>query len=103
MSISLVNEKGTCVATVNLIDETGKEASPITSQYKLLSPTETLIPWTDFTGNEIVLTGDQLSIGVDGSIDRTFAVQGTYNSDAGTGLNFTEEVDFQIRNLRSQT
>lgn len=105
-------EKGTAVVTISPKDEAGVVLSVgdlISPQWQLMRIDGTIVNERSFANSspmsslEIVLTGDDLAIfGVRESGRRIFSFQAQYDSDAGTGLYLTAEVEFTIQELKGQ-
>lgn len=104
-----VNEKSTAIFTVSLTDEDGKSVVPkslawslVGSEGGVVNSRERVAIEPPTSANDIVLSGDDLAM-VNPALreeKRWLVVEGTYASDAGEGLPFTDEVQFTIYNLR---
>lgn len=108
MTIRIVNEGSTAIVTIEYIDETGTTMVPESSYWQLMKRDGTIINNRSFTngtfiGTTVVMTGDDLMIDSTKDIIRIFAIKGLYNSSLGSNLSFSEEFEFNIRNLYSQT
>lgn len=111
ITISPVNpkEESTAVITLSFLDEDEGVVTPSDLEWQLVDRLGSIVNDLDFasnsfTGTEIVLTGDDLSLsGVDDDGDRYFCVRGIYDSSAGTGLSITGELKFTICNLLNIT
>lgn len=106
--VRIVNEEGTAVVTMTFLDFDGEPVTPVTRAWQLMKRDGTIINNRTFasgafSGTTVVLSGDDLALDSTKDIVRIFAIQGTYNHALGNGLPFTEEVEFNIRNLYSQT
>ena len=104
-----INEKSTAVFTVAVTDEDGKSVVPKSLSWSLVDLVEKVINdrlrvpvETPAASNDIVLSGDDLAMGNPTLREerRWLVVEGTYASDAGSDLPFTDEVQFTIYNLR---
>lgn len=107
MAIKIVNEGGTAVATISYIDGTDTPMVPESSEWQLMKRDGTIINGRtftagSFTGTKVVMFGDDLMLDSTKDTVRIFALQGLYNSTLGSNLPFTEEIEFEIRNLYSQ-
>lgn len=97
-------EEGTYIITASFTDEDGEAVVPDAVAWTLTDRLGNVINdredvvFTPATSVEIVLTGDDLAIGTRGSL-RIVTIEGTYDSDAGSGLHLKDEVRFQIDNL----
>jgi len=104
------DEKSTYVVTAAFTDEDGNAVTPNTLTWALTDSDGTVINDRDDesispdTSVDIVLSGDDLQI-VDSSDDgvRILTVEGTYNSDAGSGLPLKESCKFIVDNLVAVT
>lgn len=101
---SLAREKSTYIVTAAFTDEEGIAVTPTSVTWTLTNATGTIInsrediSATPGTSIDIVLTGDDLAIGTNGT-SRVVTVEAVYNSDAGTGLTLKEECRFAIADL----
>lgn len=105
--IRIINERSTAVFTIEYLDEELQVISPDTSYWQLMKQDGTIMNGrtfanNSFTGTTVVLSGDDLALDATKDIVRIFAIEGTYTSTLGTDLPFTEEIEFNIRNLYSQ-
>lgn len=108
MSISelatAANDQSTYVVTLTYTDKAGSAITPLTAAWTLSdgdgtvvnSRTDVAIPIPGTT-NDVVLAGDDLKFS-DGP-KRLLTVEGTYNSDEGSGLPFKDEVRFLVCDL----
>lgn len=101
-------EKGTAVVTLSFTDEDGNTVVPSSLAWQLMRTDGTVVnnrtfANCSFTGNTIVLSGDDLAIfaGRD-SGRRILSIQGSYDSNAGTGLPIKGECSFSISRLMGQ-
>ena len=106
--IRIVNEESTATATIEYTDSTDTVIVPDTSFWQLMKRDGTIVNNRSFAngsfaGTTVVMTGDDLALDDAKDIVRIFALQGTYTSNLGSGLAFTEEIEFNIRNLYSQS
>lgn len=106
--IRIVNEESTAVITMTFLDFEGEPMTPVTRAWQLQKKDGTIINSRtfaagSFSGTTVALSGDDLALDSTNDIVRIFAVQGTYNHALGDGLTFTEEIEFNIRNLYSQS
>ena len=98
-------EEGTAVITLVFTDEDDNIVVPTSLAWQLSDKNGNIINENtfannSFTGNTIVLTGDDLSLqSVTDEGDRYFAVQGVYDSSAGSDLPLHDEFKFTICNL----
>jgi hypothetical protein len=107
MTIRIVNEGSSAVFTITFTDDNDTPVTPETSYWQLMKKDGTVVDphsFTNgsFTGNVVTIPGSSLILDSTADIVRIFAVKGTYNSNLGSGLAFSEEVEFNIRNLYSQ-
>ncbi len=109
MGITLaVPELGTLLATMKYVDALGNTFVPDTSAFQLTKLDGTIVNSRsfangDFSGTTVVLTGADLALDAAGDITRVFSLQGTYTSDLGSGLPFTQETRFIIINQYAQS
>ena len=97
-------DKSTYIITAAFTDEDDNAATPTALTWTLTDDSGTVINSREdvevespSSSEEIVLSGADLDVG-DGSV-RILTVEGTYNSDAGTGLPLKEQVRFTIEDL----
>lgn len=97
-----IHEQGTTAFTVIFKDENDRVIIPKTSNFQLMKLDRTIIGERTFangafTGNKVILSGNDLSIfGDDDTRFRIFAVRGTYDSTYGNDLPCNCEVEFTI-------
>jgi len=98
------NECSTYVIEVTFLGVDSVGFTPATCIWSLSTPTGTIVNLRNRVSESVisgvhnfVLTGDDLTYDV-GSGDgiRVFTVEGTYDSDYGTGLPFREQVQFTV-------
>jgi hypothetical protein len=102
------NEKGTAVFTIAFTDEDENAVVPNTAAWQLMKTDGTIVNERSFencsfTGDAVVLSGDDLQLFDNDSKKRVFAIHATYNSTAGDDLPLNDEVMFKITDLVSQT
>ena len=104
-------EKSTIVITVSFTDEDGNAVSPATMAWSLVDKDSTVINSRDQVSisnpsstEDIVLSGDDLAVTESKSrVARWLVLEGTYNSDAGSGLPLKDQCRFYIDNLKKVT
>jgi len=106
--IKVINENGVALMTLTFQDTSGTIFVPVTSYWQLMKPNGAIVnnrtfDLNSFSGTTVVLSGNDLKMDDTGDVKRIFAVQGTFNSSIGSGLPFTAEFAFNVRNLYSQT
>lgn len=105
---TLAVEESTYVITATFTDEDGTSVVPSSVTWTLTDNrgnvinSRSAVSATPAASIDIVLTGDDLAIGTNGT-DRVVTIDATYNSDAGTGLKLKEECEFSIHNLLNVT
>lgn len=103
---TLIPEKGTARFTATFTDDTGSAATPTAVTWTLTDKIGNVInSREDVTATAgstvtIVLSGADLAIGSNGR-DRILTIEGTYNSDAGSGLPLKTEAHFQLYDLKA--
>lgn len=103
LTVSAV-EESTYVVVAAFTDEEGAAVTPSSVAWTLTDATGNVInsrnsvSATPGTSINIVLSGDDLAIGTNGT-SRRVTVQATYNSGLGTGLPLKAECYFSIENL----
>lgn len=101
----MIHEQGTTVMNVSFKDERNREIIPKTSAFQLMKLDRSIIGTRtfangDFTGNIVVLSGDDLAIfGDNDTRFRIFAVRGTYDSTLGDDLPINCEIEFVITRI----
>jgi hypothetical protein len=101
------DEESTYVITAVPKDESGSAVTPTTFHWQLTDGLGNVVnSRTDVTPSpstsiDIVLTGDDLAIGSNGSLTRVVTMWGNYNSSKGTGLSLTKECKFTIDDLKN--
>ena len=104
--IDKANEKGLYPIRVSFYDDNGQAVAPSTLQWSLLRLDGSIVngrenvPVSPPASQQIiVLYGEDLKRWpVDNGLRRLF-VQGTYTSDLGFDLPYTDEVEFEIEDL----
>jgi len=96
-------EESTYIITVAIEDEDGNAVAPSTMYWTLTDADGTVINSRSAveiaipeSSNDIVLTGDDLAVTESGDAVRELAVWGTYDSDAGVGLSFSDAIRFVV-------
>lgn len=103
-SLNNATEESTYVVTVAFRDESGASVIPTAVTWTLTNEIGTVINSRDdvvatpASSINIVLTGDDLSVGENG-VKRILVVSATYNSTYGTGLSLKAAATFDIENL----
>ena len=116
---TLAKEESTFIITVAPTDDTDVAVTPQTMLWTLTDldgtviNSRTAIDFETDNGNSeagtlstsmaIILNGDDLQITGSGDANekRILTIEGTYNSDAGTGLPYTDQVIFIVENLKA--
>jgi hypothetical protein len=101
-------DKSTYIVTAAFTDEDDAAVAPTTLTWTLTDDLGTVINDREdvevespSSSEDIVLSGDDLAV-ADGSV-RILTVEGTYNSDAGSGLPLKDQVRFTIEDLTAVT
>ena len=107
---TIAKEKSTYMITIACTDEDGAAVAPATLTWSLSKSDGTAInSKTDVaisspTSSEtVVLSGDDLQIYASDDYIRVFVVEGTYNSDLGSGLPLKGSAKFQIEDIAAVT
>lgn len=101
----IFNEQGTSVLNISFKDERNRNIIPKTSNFQLSKLDYTIINNRTFangafTGNIVVLSGDDLAIfGDEDTRFRIFSVRATYDSTLGENLPCNCEIEFVITRL----
>lgn len=101
------HEQGTTALNVSFKDERNKDVIPKTQSWQLMKLDHTVLNNRtfengSFTGNIVVLSGDDLAIfGDDDTRFRIFAVKATYDSTLGNDLPCNCEIEFVITRLQN--
>lgn len=104
-------EQSTFVITCSFTDEDGDAVAPDTLSWSLTDEDGTIINSREdvavtspSASEDIVLSGDDLAL-VSGheEDERYLVLEGTYTSDAGTGLPIRDQVKFYVSNLKKVT
>lgn len=102
------NEGGAFLLNIIFRDENKNVVSAKTQEWQLMKLDRSIVNNRSFansvlggfTGNRVVLTGDDLAIfGDDDTRFRIFAVKGTYDSTFGNDLPCVTEVEFVITRM----
>ena len=101
-------EQSTYIITASFTDEAGNSVTPDSLKWSLVDRKKRIVnnrkdvEITSLdTSIDIVLSGDDIAIDGDGEVERWIVVEGTYTSDAGSGLPFRDQASFRISNLKS--
>lgn len=102
------NEESSCIITASFYDENDVAVAPDTMTWSLVDEDNNIINnrnevsiSSPETSEDIVLSGDDLSItsGHDEE-ERYLVLEGTYTSDAGSGLPLKDHLKFYIQNIK---
>ena len=97
-------ENDTIVVGVAFTDEDGAEVTPNTIKWSWVKMTGEVINnrldevVSPASSVDIALTGDDLELPEGVETPRRFRIYGTYNSDAGSNLNYNRELQIPVQN-----
>ena len=103
-----ITEQGTAIITVTCADENGDAVNPDSLTWSLVDRSGNAINSrkdvsisSPTSSEDIVLSGDDLVVpdGYD-SVKRWVVIEGTYSSDAGSGLPLRDQCEFTVTNLK---